>query len=289
MPIILALSACLVFSYATSLFADFSRAVSGKWINCFKLTVASFFFLLIGLFMRDGMIRSTIPLFMVSGALGLFLADHFLCEAFGKIGSARTLLIFSFAPFFVACWSYLFFGEKLSPQKLIAICFFVACVITLSLEKLKIEGRWEITGLVLAFSGVLLDGLANVITSYGFRVAPENGVFSVCALRAAGAFIAFLLLNPFLKVKLIENFNKLNSHKKRLAIVASFLGAFLSLTLWISAVKRGNLTTLVSLSGITPVFAAIFEVARGKTKFSKYLGLAFVFYFIGFYYLVIKA
>lgn len=237
----------------------------------------------------DDLPLKTLPYYVLSGALGLFLADHFLCEAFAKLGSARTLMIFSFAPLFVACWCYLFFGDALRPEKLVAILFFMACVMTISYEKLKEEGHWEIVGLVLAFSGVILDGLANVVTSYGFRTSPADSVFNVCALRSGGAFIAFLLVGPFLKVNLIENFKKLSPYKRKLAVLASFLGTFLSLSLWISAVKLGDLTTLVALSGITPVLAGAFEVARGKTKLSKYLVLALVFFLIGFYFLVIRS
>lgn len=287
--IILALSANTLFSYASTLFADFSREVSGKWINCFKLTVAFSGFLVLALILRDKIALSTLPYYVFSGALGLFFADHFLCVAFGKLGSARTLMIFSFAPLFVACWCYLFFGEKLNPQKLVAILFFMACVITISYEKLRTEGHWEIVGLILAFSGVVLDGLGNVITSYAFKLSPQDTVYNVCALRAGGAFLAFLLLGPFMNIQLIQNYQKLSPPKRKLAVLASFMGAFLSLTLWISAVKLGNLTTLVALSGVTPVLAAAFEIYRGKTRFSKYLLLALVFFVIGFYFLIIRA
>lgn len=287
--IILALSANIIFSFASTLFADFSREVSGKWINCFKLSMAFICFLVLSIALGDKIHSATVPYYVLSGALGLFLADHFLCEAFARLGSARTLMIFSFAPLFVACWCYLFFRETLNPQKFIAIIFFMACVITISYEKLKAVGHWEIAGLLLAFSGVILDGLANVITSYGFRLSPGDTLFNVCALRAGGAFIAFLLVGPFLKIRLIENFKKLTPSQRRLAVLASFMGTFLSLSLWISAVKRGDLTSLVALSGITPVLASAFEVARGKTRLSKYLVMALIFYIIGFYFLVIRS
>jgi drug/metabolite transporter (DMT)-like permease len=232
--------------------------------------------------------RNTIPLYLLSGALGLFTADHFLCSAFAKIGSARTLIIFSFSPLFVAAWSFLFWGETLPLQKLIAIVFFMACVFTLSLEKFKKEGHWEIPGLLMAVSGILLDALGNVITSYAFKTSPTDGVISVCALRAAGAFLLFLALSPFIKVRLIENFKKLPPKRKSIALGASVIGTFLSITLWVSAVKRGNLTTLAALAGINPLFAACFEIAMGKNKASSYLFTAFLFFGLGFYFLVIR-
>lgn len=287
MSIILALTANMVFAFASTLFTDFSREVSGKWINCFKLCAATLCFLVTAFVFRQPVSPETAAVYFLSGAIGLFLADHFLCEAFAKIGSARTLMIFSFAPLFVACWCYLFFGEKLDTQKFVAIIFFMACVFTISLEKLRQEGEWEVAGLVLAFSGVILDGLANTVTSYGFRNSPTDGVFTVCALRALGAFSAFLLLSPFLKVNLIGNFKKLSDRKKYIAIFASFLGAYLSLTFWISAVKIGDLTTLIALSGLTPLLAGLFEILRGKTKATRYLFIAFLFFALGFYFLIL--
>ncbi len=288
MAILLALSANFVFSFASTLFSDFSREVSPKWINCFKATVAFICFAASALILRDGGVApDTIPLYLLSGALGVFMADHFLCEAFSRLGAARSLMIFSFSPLFVAGWSYLFFGEALPLQKFIAILFFMACVLTVSFEKFRQEGHWESVGLLMAFCGVIFDGLANIVTSYAFKQAPENGVFSVGALRAGGGFLTFLLLSPYLKVHLLKNYQQLSRRKKHLALLASVLGTFVSLSLWLAAVKHGNLTTLVALSGITPLMAAFFEIMRKKTKATRYLLVAFIFFLFGFYFLLV--
>lgn len=286
MSLIFAVGANLTFALAATIFADFSREVSGKWINCFKLFVALGSFVVVALIIRDPISIQTIPYYLLSGALGLFCADHFLCNAFAKLGSARTLMLFSFSPLFVAGWSYLFFAEHLVAAKFIAILFFICCVITLSLEKYKIEGHWEVPGLFMALGGIVLDGLGNVVTRYAFKVGPNNGLYSVCAIRAVGAFAAFVVFKPFLKLNVLETYSRLRPNRRMTVLGASFLGTFISLSFWISAVKRGNLTTLVALGGMTPLFAGMFEIMFGRSRITKFLLIALVFFSAGFYFLV---
>jgi DME family drug/metabolite transporter len=286
MAILLALLASVAFSFASTLFADFSKKISAKWINCFKLSVGFVCFSSAALVVRGEVSHSTLPYYILSGAIGLFLADHFLCTAFSKLGSSRTLLIFSFSPLFVAAWSFVFWGEKLSLQKFVAILFFMLCVYTLALEKFKKDGRWELLAFVLGVFGILMDALANVITSYGFKLAPSDSVMTVCALRGLGAFAMFLLIGPFIKVNFVSNFRALNPRNRSIAIGASVLGTFLSIVLWVSAVKRGNLTTLAAVGGANPLFAAFFEISMGKTQTSRHLALAFFFFICGFCLLI---
>jgi len=283
---LLAFGANFIFAFSATLFTDFSREVSGKWINSFKLIIAFICFGLTALILQSTPIWSIAPYFMLSGALGLFCADHFLCSAFAKLGSARTLMIFSFSPIFVATWSYFLFQEKPHYTKFIAIFFFIACVFTLSIEKFRKEGHWEIPGLLMALFGIILDGLGNVTTRYALNINPNESVMNVCAMRALGAFFGFLLFQPILKTRLVDSFQKLSRRKKVTVLIASSLGTYVSLTFWISAVKIGNLTSLIALSGTTPLLAGMFEIAMGKTKATRYLAYAFGLFAIGFYFLI---
>ncbi len=286
MPFLLAFGANFIFAFSATLFTDFSREVSGKWINSFKLCIAFICFTLTAFVLQKTPVWSIAPYFLLSGALGLFCADHFLCTAFAKLGSARTLMIFSFSPLFVATWSYFLFDEEPSYSKLIAIFFFIACVFTLSIEKFRKEGHWEIPGLLMALFGIVLDGLGNVTTRYALNINPHESVMNVCALRSLGAFLGFLLFQPILKTRLITDFKKLSRRKKTTVLIASTLGTYISLTFWISAVKIGNLTSLIALSGTTPLLAGTFEIAMGKTKATPYLAYAFVLFLMGFYFLI---
>ena len=136
MFILLALSANLTFALSSTIFTEFSREVSGKWINCFKLLVAVAAFSVAQIVLRDPIHLKTAPYFLISGALGLFFADYFLCCAFARLGPARTLMLFSFSPLFVAGWSFIFFGEHLVAAKFYCHSFFYSLCLHVELRKI---------------------------------------------------------------------------------------------------------------------------------------------------------
>src|SRR5690606_21678936 len=122
---IYALLATLCFSGATIIFTEFANRTSIVWVNYFKALIATLIgAITISLFIGwDPVTLYAVILFMVSGFIGLNIGDYFMVSAFQSIGPGRTLLLYGFQPALVGIASYYFFGQTLSPYKLLAIIF----------------------------------------------------------------------------------------------------------------------------------------------------------------------
>lgn len=283
-PYIMTLSSAVLFSFSTIIFTHFSRQISPLWMNTFKAIVAFVGFSLLVTFVYGWhpITHVSLASFLVSGFFGLGSADVCLFIAFTAIGPARTLMVFGFAPVINGVISYFLFDQELSFRKLFAIVFMILCLLTFSYERYKKRGHWEVRGLLFAVLGVSLDCLGIILSRYGFdqspQVLPVEGNF----YRCIGALITFFIFTRISPIYLWQNFYRLKITDKGLAFLSSFLGTFLSLWLFLSAIQIGHLATISAIAVTAPFLAALFETIFYKEKPSQYLLVASCFFIIGF-------
>ncbi len=285
----LALGATLAFSSSSLVYAEYASKVSVLWMNCFKSAVA-FVLLLVTLPLFFGGWHHAEPIvvaeLMLSGLLGLNIADLFLLKAFTKIGAARTLMLYGFQPVIIGIGANILFGQSLNPTKLIAVLFMIACLFTLSLENYRVHKKWAVSGLVLAFVAVTLDAGGILITRTAFEttrvVTPVESHF----YRCLGALIGFGVMSLFRPLPLISGFMRWPKRQRVLLFAAAFGGTYLSLILYLYAVKYGHLASLAGITITGPMFATILECVIKRKMPSGYLLTAFGFFAIGFYVLI---
>lgn len=284
-----ALGAVIIFASSSVVYSHFSTKISVLWMNSFKATVALLAFAIAAFFSKDWNhqpeIRGLLA-FLFSGLIGLNLADLFLLRAFKTIGAARTLLIFSFQPIMIGFASYILFGQTISISKVFAIFFMIACVLTLSYEKFRASGRWEIRGPLFALAGVMLDSVGIILTRYGFDSDAQITVFEGNFYRCLGAGLGFFVISQFIPLGLIRSLQALPRKPKTIVMIASFAGTFLSLTLYLTALSHGHLATITAIAGTGPIFAGIVESIWSRKWPTIYLYAAFVLFGCGFYLLL---
>lgn len=230
---------------------------------------------------------STVTALMISGILGLGIGDIFLLKAYARMGAARTLILFGFQPLFLGIASWYFFGQEVSPQKFVAIIFFIGCLWTFSFEKYKEVGQWEIIGLVAALLGVIFDNTGIILTRWSFDSAPAMDPLQANAIRCVGALLFFIVANPFLKARLIPEFLNLTRKEKILSITAAFFGTFLSLLLYLNAVRVAHLASLAAVGVSGPLISAFIECVYYRRWPTPYLIFALALFLSGFAILVL--
>ncbi|NQZ19937.1 MAG: DMT family transporter [Bdellovibrionales bacterium] len=287
-PLSYALGANICFSIAIIFFTSISNKANSIWTNTFKAIVALvcfLFFILVG----DGFHSiSSLPLlaFFISGAIGLAVGDIFLIKAFTIIGPSRTMVLFGFQPLIMAIFAFILFNQPVSSNKLIAVIFLIGCLLCFSFERFKENKSWGMKGIFYAFIGVFLDASGILLTRYSFDNSPYIHVFEGNFYRCIGALIGFLILNFFYKrINLVSTFNILNLREKWTIIFASFLGTFLSLALYLNAIKGGHLASVTAIAITGPFFSAIFEHLYFKKKPTKFFILSLILFIFGFYLL----
>lgn len=284
LALLFALGATLSFATSSFVYADYSRKISVLWMNCFKASIALAALLL------------TIPIFttwhtvsikyigalMLSGAIGLNIADLFLLSAFIRLGVARTLVLFGFQPLFLGIAAHFLYDQQFHFDKLIAVIFLVGCLFTFSLEKYRIEKRWEVKGLLFALIGVGLDTCGILLTRSAFSSHPDLSPLEGHLYRCIGALLVFALISFYRPIHLYRGLTQLKPQVRGLLVIASLGGTYLSLILYLSAVKIGHLASISAVAITGPLFATVFECVRHKKRPSRYLLFALAFFAIGF-------
>lgn len=287
-PYILALGANLCFSSATIVFTRFSHSVGSVWMNTVKAIIATALFFLSSLFFIGwhDVSYTSLLFFIASGLMGLCIGDVFLLNAFREIGPSRTLVIFGFQPILIGFLSFLLFNQEIQSEKIYAIFFFLCCLITFSRENFKKNKSWGLKGISMALFAIVLDGIGIVMTRYAFDASPEVHVLEGNFYRGFGACLGFFVLNLFKPIYLKEKFQGLSKLDKPLVVAGSVLGTFLSLFLYLSALKVGHLASIAGITITAPIFASIWECALGKKWPSGHLLVAFFFFITGMSFLV---
>jgi drug/metabolite transporter (DMT)-like permease len=258
-------------------------------MNSFKAFVALAAFWITILLMNNWVqpdIRSIIA-FISSGCIGLMIGDIFMLHAMKDLGASRMLMIFGLQPFFLGISSYYLFGQAFSMMNFVGVIFMLCCLYTISLESYKKSGSWQLRGMFLGLIAILLDAIGILLTKYGFNSSP--GILSpqVNGIRCLGAVLGFFIINYFYypkdkQVHFKAEWKPLSKNEKIKLLIGSIGGTYFSLMLYLTAVSKGQLSVISSVSVTGPMFAGIFECVRDRKFPSLYLFAAFIFFIGGF-------
>ena len=288
LALFLSLGATLVFATASLVYAEYSKKVSVLWMNCFK-AVMCFTALTIALPFFGGWhgpSSMAFAGFFLSGLVGLNIADLFLLTAFTRLGAARTLILFGFQPVLVGVGAYYLFQQPLNAARFVALIFLVACLVTFSLERYRAHKTWEIKGLSFALIGVTLDTVGILLTRASFTDSPLISPMEGNFWRCLGALSGFVIISFFRPIPLVSGLTRWPARTRALLIAASLGGTFISLLLYLTAVKIGHLASIAGIAITGPMFATFLESIVHKKWPSRYLVTALFFFLAGFYILL---
>lgn len=244
-----------------------------------------FFGFLLGMLLTENfttMSTQSIALALTSGLLGLVIGDYFLFKAFSNLGASRTLVIYSFQPVLLGIYGFFFLSQTINIYQLLSILFMMSCVFTFALERNRKHGKWDLHFFLWAFLGVLLDAVGVMLTRTAFELTPTLGSFQMNLVRAFGALMGVLIFFPKIYLQVTQDFSKMTL-TSGLKIVATFaLGTFLSLTLYLQALKTAHVATLTAISITGPIWAATFEHVAHRQLPNRYLIIALFLFFAGF-------
>ncbi|MBY0416198.1 MAG: DMT family transporter [Bdellovibrionales bacterium] len=288
-PLFYALAATLCFAYASTIFTEFARKITPFWMNSFKAFVALAAFSITVLLGRSWISVDSHSLiaFLSSGCIGLMIGDIFMLHAMKDLGASRMLMIFGLQPFFLGIGAYFLFGQAFSLLNFIGVIFMLCCLYTISLESYKKNGSWQLRGMLLGLIAILLDAIGILLTRYGFDTTPGIASPQVNVIRCTGAILGFFFINYFYYPKTERahfqpSWGNLSKNEKIKIIIGSLAGTYFSLMLYLTAVSRGQLSVISSVSVTGPMFAGIFECVRSRKLPSLYLFVAFIFFIGGF-------
>jgi len=255
------------------------------WINQVKVFIAAFAFFIAMMLSQKFtslQLNSTL-LLLLSGFCGLCIGDIFLFKAYTTLGAGRSLMLFSCQPLILGIYGYLFLGQIFSVNQSLSVACMIICIFIFMFERNKLTGSWDFKSFSWAFLGIFLDSIGVMLTRTSYELSPDLETFQVNLIRALGALMGFILINPKSYPKVFQDILKLEKKDLALLIGAAFCGCFLSLTLYLSALKYAHIGTLTAISITGPVWVSMLESIYHKKLPNPYLISAFGFFLMGFY------
>ncbi|MGB2578846.1 drug/metabolite transporter (DMT)-like permease [Elusimicrobium simillimum] len=286
-PYLYALASNFCFGLGAQVFTKFSRMMSPVWMTVFKGAAAFVFFgaaiLLTGGF--HAIELRYMLTFMLSGFLAFGFGDMLMLKAFADMGPGRTMMLFAFQPLILGVMSYFLFGQTVNAVKFVSIIFFIICMFVFALESYRRHGHWSLLSMLIAFGAMFMDAVGILITRYSFdgsNALPMEGNF----YRTAGALVSFIIVCSIFKVNFFKKLKSMTGKQFSLAGAGCFVGTFLCLLFYLTAIKTGHLASLSSIALTGVLFAAFFECLFERKLPSKYFMVAAVFFAMGMYLLL---
>lgn len=285
----LAIGANLSYSTASMVFSIYARRFSSMWINQIKVLVAFLTFLVALAFSQEFVpVSSNVVLLLVlSGFIGLCIGDIFIVRAFTTLGAARSLVLYSFQPLILGMYGYFFLGQIFSINQTLAVICMIICIFIFMLERNKSTGSWDMKSFIWAFLGIAFDAIGVMLTREAFELNTGLQTFQVNVIRCIGALSGFILIGPKSYYFVFKDFLVLKKSEKSLVVGAAICGCFLSLTLYLSALKYAHVGTLTAISITGPVWVSLLECLYFRRLPNIYLIGAFAFFLTGFYLMLI--
>lgn len=285
----LAIGANLTYSTASMIFSVYAKRFSSMWINQVKVFTAFLAFLVAMAFSAQtvSVAPTVLSLLVLSGFMGLCLGDIFLFRAFTTLGPARSLVLYSFQPLMLGLYGYFFLGQFFSLNQTLAVICMVICIFIFMLERNKTTGTWDLKSFIWAFLGITLDAIGVMLTREAYELNTGLETFQVNVIRCLGALAGFLMISPKSYMNVAKDVWALRKREISLLIGASFCGCFLSLTLYLAALKYAHVGTLTAIAITGPVWVSMLECLYHRRLPNLYLLGAFAFFLTGFYLMVI--
>lgn len=285
----LGIGANLAFSTASMVFSVYAKRFSSMWINQVKVVIAFLCFALAMLVSQKMISIGTYPilLLMLSGLSGLCIGDIFLFRAFATLGAGRSLVLYSFQPLMLGIYGYFFLSQIFSLNQTLAVICMIICIFIFMLERNHSTGSWDMKSFTWAFLGITLDAFGVMLTRSAYELEPGLETFQVNVIRCIGALVGFLLISPKSYLAVFKDVVALRKREISLLMGAAICGCFISLTLYLAALKYAHVGTLTSIGITGPVWVSLLECIYHKRWPNLFLLGAFGFFLTGFYLMVI--
>lgn len=204
----------------------------------------------------------------ISGLIGFVFGDLLLFQALIEIGARVSMLIMALAPPLAALFGYFILGEQLTVFHLVGMIvtlFGIALVIISRCEEgeRKVQIRYPIKGLLLAFGGALGQGLGLVISKLGMH---DYDPFLSTQIRIIAAIVGFLIVAAMTGHWLNLGMALKNRSAMKRISIGAFFGPFLGVSFSLLAIQHTSTGVASTIMALVPVLILVPTAIRGREK-----------------------
>ncbi len=261
-----AVSAAIFWSIAVIIFKSASDEISPFLITALKNTIASVCFFVLFLLIDipiwyDGFETLDYVRILISGILGMGLADIIFLYALSKIGANRIALVNCFEPVVIYVLSSIFLSTVLNNQQIFGFIIVIISILIINYENDidDLDSSIKRRGIVLQLVAVILSSIGIVLIKPVLLKVENNIMIQlwITAFRLLpGMFVAWTIF-MFQKNKIILLKPLKQSRLLKKIIIGSGLGTFVALSFWIIGYANIEHPPIASILGQT---SAIFII-----------------------------
>lgn len=190
-----ALLSAMIWAYSATAMTGPARIWGGRATNFFKSAVGAALFLpAILVWLGPGALGISTPAwsrFLVSGLLGLAIADTAYLSALKHIGPTLTAIVYESSGIFTCVLGVVFLGERLSPRELVAIALVIGGVMLAILDDAPghVAPGHRLRGALYGLCAAAFHSVGLVVNKAAFReLEVHDGLNGMHAAVLAGFF-----------------------------------------------------------------------------------------------------
>ncbi len=279
---IFSLASAVIWAFAVILFTRIGTRLPPFELNLVK-NLIGFLLLLLTSLIIEGFALPLMDLqqwmiLIVSGVIGIAVADTLYMKALNTLGAGSTGVIAALYSPFVVLLSMAYLGEALSFLQWLGLLAVLSGVLLISLEKPQKElpGSIRLKGILLGASSVFLTALGVVMMK---PVLEQQPFFWSSSLRFLAGIIGMLIYLRFIGNWRVSVQIICAPQQWPTIIAASILGGYLAMTLWLAGYKYTDASIAAILNETTSIFIVLLAWLMLKESVSrtKILGCACAF------------
>jgi drug/metabolite transporter (DMT)-like permease len=281
---ILALIAALGWVGSSLMFERASKRTSGFVMNIIRLFMA---LVILGILTQNsrGMalpfdVEPRTALFLAaSGMMGLFIGDLALFKSYSLIGARVVMVIMTFNPILVALFGFIFLGERLNLNQLLAILITCIGILLVIYKPIKRESQdkevakvknseiskenWK-KGLFYALVAMVAEATGILFTKIG---SVQYDAFATTQVRHIPALIAFIIFisirGEWKKVKSV-----VAEKGTMMYITLGTLAATMGVVALVEAMKFTKMGVVTTIAATSPILILPISIFIFKEKVS---------------------
>ncbi len=260
-----ALVTALAWGMAVILFKKSGESVHPIALNTYKNILAFSLFFITMLIMGESLIRpgpaKDYWLLILSGALGIGIADTLFFKCLNLIGAGMTAIVDCLYSPFIISLSILWLGESFTFIQVVGVVLVLSAVLAATHKKGrgKISRRDFLLGLLY---GVLAMGTNAVGIVMIKPLLEQSPLLWATEIRLIGGLIILLIVFLFHPQRKKIAFSAIGGKGWLYTLSGSFLGAYVAMILWLAGMKYAQASTAAALNQTSNIFifilAAIF-------------------------------
>ena len=287
---VLSLTTAVFWSIAVILFKKSGETVNPLGLNLFKNTLTMVMIPpTMWIFGRE--LFLPVPLndylmLMLSGVLGIGIADTLFLKSLNMLGAARSAIVDCLYSPVIILLSIFWLGERLTLIQAAGALLIVSAILAIGREKgiLEITRRELVVGILLGAASMFAMGVGIVMIK---PLLDRSPVLWAIEIRLIGAAVSLLILLGFhpRSREVIRSVMDVKSWKY--TIPGTILGTYIALMFWIGGMKYAPASIASALNQTSNIFIFVLAALFLKEDITRYKAAGIVMAVTGVFMVIL--